>query len=124
MNKTGERIIDFLALFSSIGTLLCCALPALFVSLGAGAVFAGLVSNFPQITWLSRFKTEVFSFAAVMLILSALLRYLSKDKSCPVEGGVAETCAAARETNDWVFPLSIVLFAIGVFFAFVAPSLI
>jgi len=124
MNNAGEKVLGFLTLFSSIGTLLCCALPALFVSLGAGAVFAGLVSSFPQITWLSYYKTEVFVFAAVMLILSAFLRHLNKSKSCPVEGEVADSCRAARKTSDWIFPLSMVLFAVGGFFAFVAPALI
>ena len=33
-----EKVVSFLALFISLGTLLCCALPALLVALGLGAV--------------------------------------------------------------------------------------
>jgi hypothetical protein len=33
------------------------------VSLGMGAVLAGLVSDFPQLVWLSKHKIEVFGLA-------------------------------------------------------------
>ncbi len=124
MKGSAKRIVSFLTLFSSVGTLVCCALPALFVSLGAGAVFAGLVSNFPQLIWLSRYKMEIFIFAAVMLIVSGLLRYLSRSNQCPVDGDLAEACFEAKNASDWIFPLSLICFFIGGFFAFVAPRLI
>ena len=38
-----------LSLFASSGTLVCCALPALLVALGAGAALSSLVSVFPQV---------------------------------------------------------------------------
>ena len=40
------------ALFASTGTLVCCALPAVLVALGAGAALSSLVAVFPQIVWL------------------------------------------------------------------------
>ena len=39
----------FLSLFTSVGTLFCCAIPALFVLLGAGASFASLTNKFSSI---------------------------------------------------------------------------
>lgn len=49
----GERFkqafLPTLSLFTSVGTLLCCALPALLVTLGAGAVFASLVKQCPLV---------------------------------------------------------------------------
>ena len=42
-----EKAANFFALFASSSTLVCCALPAIFVALGAGASFASLVSSFP-----------------------------------------------------------------------------
>ena len=74
-----NKVIDFLTLFTSASTLFCCALPALLVTIGAGSVMAGLVSNVPQLIWLSKHKTLVFVFAGSMLLLSALLRLLVKD---------------------------------------------
>jgi uncharacterized protein (DUF924 family) len=40
-NNTGTRsgLLSYLSLFTSFGTLLCCALPSLLVLLGLGAVF-------------------------------------------------------------------------------------
>ncbi len=35
-------LLGYLSLFSSLGTLLCCALPALFVLLGLGATVASI----------------------------------------------------------------------------------
>ena len=63
--KKGARVIDplrrnvgfaFGTLLASTATLVCCVLPAVLVSLGAGAVLAGLVSSFPQLVWLSEHK--------------------------------------------------------------------
>ena len=38
--KSPSTLPAFLSLFTSTGTLVCCALPALLVSIGAGAVMA------------------------------------------------------------------------------------
>ena len=51
-----DTLAPTLSLFASAGTLVCCALPALFVTLGAGAALAGLVGEFPQLVWLSTYK--------------------------------------------------------------------
>ena len=42
-------LVSFLSLITSGSTLICCALPALLVSIVAGAALAGLVGTFPQI---------------------------------------------------------------------------
>ena len=60
----------FLSLFTSTGTLICCALPALLVSLGAGAVMAGLIEAVPQLVWLGKNKALVFGIAGVLLLVS------------------------------------------------------
>ena len=53
-------IVPSLSLFTSLGTLLCCALPSLFVAIGAGAVLAGLISNMPFLIVLSKYKIILF----------------------------------------------------------------
>lgn len=50
--------------------LLCCALPALLVSLGLGAAVAGLTSELPWLVELSRHKEWVFAVSAIMLALA------------------------------------------------------
>ena len=49
-----DLIIPTISLFTSFGTLICCALPAMFVALGAGAVLAGLVSSLPFLILISK----------------------------------------------------------------------
>ncbi|WP_448584870.1 hypothetical protein [Thermaurantiacus sp.] len=53
----GRDLVDpALSPFASASTLLCCALPALLVTLGSGAAVAGLVSAAPWLVALGRWK--------------------------------------------------------------------
>lgn len=61
------RTLSALSLFTSVGTLICCALPALLVALGFGATVASLVSAVPLLVTLSRHKAWVFLAAAVLI---------------------------------------------------------
>ena len=88
--------ISLLTLFTSGGTLICCALPALLVSLGAGAVMASVVSSVPQIVWFSEHKLGVFIFAGVMLSISGLLQWQARSLPCPSDKELAELCNKTR----------------------------
>ena len=55
-NLYKQTVFPILSLFTSIGTLLCCALPALLVTLGMGAALAGFISVAPWITVISKYK--------------------------------------------------------------------
>ena len=63
MNPIDRRTLirPTLSLFASTSTLLCCALPALLITVGAGAVMAGLTATFPGIMWLSANKGHCLS---------------------------------------------------------------
>src|SRR5919106_5836222 len=63
----------FGTLLASTTTLVCCVLPAVLVSLGAGAAVVGLVSTFPQLVWLSEHKALVFGIAGVLLAGSGVM---------------------------------------------------
>ena len=56
----GILLAPTLSLFASTSTLLCCALPALLVTIGAGAVMAGLATNVPGYIWLTERKVPLF----------------------------------------------------------------
>lgn len=115
-----SNVISTLALFGSFSTLICCALPIVFVSLGAGALVAGLVSAIPQIVWLSEHKIPLFIFAGVMLILSGTSRYLARNAPCPVDPAQAKACMRMRRLSLGVFVVSVIIYAIGFFAAFIA----
>ncbi len=110
----------FLSLFTSTGTLICCALPALLVSIGAGAVMAGLIETVPQITWLGKHKIWVFAVAAVMIVSSGAMQWRARTLPCPADPVKAAACNRARRMSWIVWWVSIVAFAVGAFFAFFA----
>ena len=123
-NLVKTKHISLLTLFSSGGTLICCALPALLVSLGAGAVMASLVSSVPQIVWFSEHKLGVFIFAGVMLAISGLLQWQARSLPCSSDKLLAELCNKTRVNSLRVYFFSVSVFLIGGFMAFVAPWLI
>ena len=117
-------IFDLVTLFSSAGTLMCCALPALLVSIGAGGVLLGLTTNIPGLIWLSQHKLAVFAFAGVMLTVGGFARYSSRNMGCPIDLELAKTCGRARRVSGYIYFLSLGFYLIGAFFAFVAPKLL
>lgn len=124
MQNVKSGILDTLTLFTSFSTLICCALPALFVTLGAGAVLAGIVVEVPQLIWLSEHKVALFTFAGTMLAVSGLLRYRNRNAPCPIDPGQAQACSRLRKTSGVVYAVSLAIYATGFFFAFIAPYLI
>lgn len=116
-----KRFLPYLTLFSSLGTLICCALPALLVSIGLGAALASTVSAVPQLIWFSQNKALVFGIAGALLAINIFLQFYSKELSCPTDPALRDACLRGRAFSKWILLLSIGLFALGAFFAFVAP---
>jgi hypothetical protein len=110
--------VAFGTLVASSATLICCVLPAVLVSLGAGAVVVGLVSAVPQLIWLSEHKTLVFGVAALFLIVSGVILWRARTLPCPVDPTLAQSCMRLRRTSQIVYAAAAVLFLIGAVFAF------
>lgn len=117
-----RRLISFLSLFTSTSTLLCCALPALFVSLGFGAAFAGLVGNVPQLIWLSEHKILLFAVGAVLLTIGGILQWRARQQACPINSKLGDACATSRDWSMRIYFSSVGIYLLGAFFAFVAPK--
>ena len=122
--KAPSTLPAFLSLFTSTGTLICCALPALLVSIGAGAVMAGLIEAVPQITWLGKNKELVFSIAAGMIAVAGAWQWHARSLPCPVDPAQARACTRARWISWIVWWISVGAFVIGAFFAFFAAGLL
>jgi hypothetical protein len=116
-------IIESVALVGSLGTLLCCAMPAVLVSIGAGAAVASLVTNVPQLVWLSEHKVALFIVAAVMLVISAVATYLNRRMPCPTDPVRAKSCRRIRRFAASLFFISLGLYIVGFYFAFVASHI-
>jgi hypothetical protein len=112
--------LAWLALFTSFGTLICCALPAMLVTLGAGAVVAGLVTAMPQIVALSVYKDYVFAGAGALLLIAAGARFAARNAPCPAESAAADACRRLRGVSGWMLATAGIVYAVGFFFAYLA----
>lgn len=115
-----HMLVPALSLFTSAGTLICCALPAMLVTLGAGAAMAGLVSTLPWLVALSKYKIWTFGFAGLMLVIAGAMRWYNRNAPCPIDPEQAQACNRIRKISGWIYAISVLIYAIGFFFAFVA----
>lgn len=113
--------LSFLALLASSGTLICCVLPAVMVSLGAGAALAGLVTAVPQLVWLSERKIWVFSLAALLLVFSGVMIWKARRLPCPADPKLARACMQLRYWSAGLWWVSSIAVAAGGIFAFLLP---
>ena len=112
-----------LSLFASSGTLVCCALPALLVALGAGAALSSLVSVFPQVVWLSEHKEGVFALAGVAMVASGALQWRNRQAPCPTDPALRHACLRTRKLSRQAYGVSALVYLVGGWFAFIQPWL-
>lgn len=62
-----SAVLSYFSLFTSLGTLFCCALPSLLVLFGLGASVASLLSFVPWVVTLSRHKQWTFAISGVLI---------------------------------------------------------
>ncbi len=117
-----EKTLAFLTLFTSLSTLICCALPAFFVTLGMGAAFAGLVTKMPQLVWVSEHKIFVFSLGALFLTMGGIMQWSARTLACPTDPLLAKACKETRRWSLKLYFLSVGIYLIGAFFAFGTES--
>ena len=119
-----SKLVNYLSLFTSSGTVLCCAIPALLVSIGAGAALSSLITVFPQLVILSVYKIPIFIGAFMMLIISGILQYRSRNLPCPADKNLANACTRTRKISLIIYFTSVGIFIIGLLFAFIIPLFI
>jgi hypothetical protein len=101
------------ALLASSATLVCCVLPAVMVSLGAGAVLVGLVSAVPQLIWLSEHKLLVFGVAGAMLVASGFMLARAARLPCPTEPVAASACMRLQKISSVLFWTGAIAYVVG-----------
>jgi hypothetical protein len=118
----GRRVgLAATAVLASSATLICCVLPAVMVSLGAGAALVGLITAVPQLVWLSEQKAWVFGITAGLLIVSGLVLWNARRLPCPADPGAARQCMRLRVMSYRLYALAAALLALGATFAFLLP---
>ena len=117
----GTFLASLVTLFASSSTLICCAIPALLVALGAGATLSTFISIFPKIVWISEHKIEVFTFAGVMLTISGYMQWRGRLAPCPVDLVLRNACIKTRKASLIIYSFSLLLYLTGGWFAFIQP---
>ncbi len=120
--KDKSLLVPYLSLLTSAGTLFCCALPILLVSLGMGAAFAGFVGAFPQVVWLSENKLLVFVVSGGLILASSTMIYINRDAPCPMDRQKALACTTSRKWSIRILAFSAVIWVTGFGFAFLSPA--
>ena len=114
-------LLSYFSLFSSLSTLLCCALPSLLVLFGLGATVASALSFLPWLVTLSRHKELTFGISGALIAWSFLNAYYIvprlRRKECSPDNPRA--CADASRLSRILLWVSAAIYAVGFLVAFV-----
>jgi mercuric ion transport protein len=113
--------LSYFSLFTSLSTLLCCALPSLLVLFGLGASVASMLAFTPWLIVLSRHKVWTFSISGALIGLSFVNLYyfvprLRGSDRCDVDDGSA--CREASRVSKVLLWVSAGIYAVGFFVAY------
>ena len=114
-------LLNYLSLFSSFSTLICCALPSVLVLLGLGTAVASVLSAAPWLVSLSRHKVWTFSIAGTLILASFVMTYvvsprLRGNDHCDADD--PETCAEVSKVSKLVLWGSTAIWSAGFFVAY------
>ncbi len=108
--------LKWLALFVTSGTLLCCALPILLVSLGFGSVVASVNYNVPGFMFMAEHKIWTLGLSALLLMGLAFVIW-RPNQTCPADPQLAKYCRQSKRWNQRIFLLSVAIWMTGFFFS-------
>ncbi|MGA8103564.1 MAG: hypothetical protein WB869_15495 [Candidatus Acidiferrales bacterium] len=119
-NKKASAVLGCFSLFSSMGTLMCCALPSLLVLAGLGASVASMLSAAPWLVTLSRHKHWTFGVSGLLIAASFMnVYYISprlQRQACPPDN--PEACEVASRFSKVLLWISATIYTAGFFVAF------
>jgi hypothetical protein len=120
--RSRSGALSYLSLFTSLGTLLCCALPSLLVLFGLGATVASVLSEAPWLVAMSHHKNWVFVVAGVLIsanfvyVYAIAPRLQAQTGACdPNDPSACQTASCFSRIVLWC---SAVLYLIGCFTAY------
>lgn len=119
-----DKSANFLSLFASSSTLICCALPALFVAIGAGASFASLITAFPGLIVLSKYKLAITAIAFAMIVIAGYANYKTYKMPCPIDADLGRLCMRTRKRSRYIYYFSVTLFVFATIFTYLIPRLL
>jgi uncharacterized BrkB/YihY/UPF0761 family membrane protein len=119
--KTRSALLSYFSLFTSVGTLLCCALPSLLVLFGLGASVASMLSFLPWLVTLSHHKQWTFSISGVLIAFSFVNMYYIAPRLRAQEcvPGNPSACEDANKLSKVLLWGSAGIYSVGLFVAYV-----
>lgn len=119
---TGRRsaLLSYFSLFTSLSTLLCCAIPSFLVLFGLGASVASALSVLPWLVALSRHKRWTFLISGTLIALSFANTYYlaTRIRSRECGTGDASACAEASKLSKILLWVSAGVYLVGFFVAY------
>ncbi len=116
--RVGVRL-SWVSLFASTSTWICCALPILLVTVGAGATLAGITRQIPFLTTLGAHKNWMFVISGVLLAAAARFAWRSGQR-CPADPVLAQQCQRVQRWNKGILWISAIVWLIGLIAAYLA----
>ena len=113
--------LGLMTLFISSSTLICCALPAIFVAVGAGATLASLINVFPQLIIISQYKVLISFITLIILLFAGVMIKKSEALPCPVDPNLRTICLKTRKNSKILYYLSVIIFASASVFTYLVP---
>jgi mercuric ion transport protein len=112
--------LSYVSLFTSVSTLLCCALPSMLVLAGLGATVASMLSALPWLVKLSQHKQWTFGISGALISLSFVNMYWLAPRlqrgQCPADDPNA--CAKVSRVSKVLLWISAVTYGLGFFVAY------
>jgi mercuric ion transport protein len=127
-SAANQNKLSYLSLLTSLGTLVCCALPSLLVLLGLGATVASFLSAAPWLVTLSRHKVWVFAASGLLIGVNFIYVYRiaprlqAEGAAYPVDA--PNLCSTASRVSRVPLWVSASIYALGFFTAFLLGPLL
>lgn len=118
--RTLQRMTTSAASLATGGTLVCCVLPMVLVTLGAGSTVVSLVGAFPWLVTLSEHKGVVFG-VGLSLLAVAWFALLSQWNVCPVDPEEGRRCMLAKRRSRAVLAVVTMVQLGAAFYSLVLP---
>ena len=119
-----DRSANLISLFASSSTLICCALPAVFIVVGAGATFASIISIFPFLVVISKYKVSITLVSLLILVFAGYINYRTYYLPCPADPELGRICLQTRKRSRSIYYFSVTLFTFATIFTYLIPNII
>ena len=119
-----DRSANLISLFASSSTLICCALPAVFIVVGAGATFASIISVFPFLVVISKYKVSITLVSLLILVFAGYINYRTYYLPCPADPELGRICLQTRKRSRSIYYFSVILFTFATIFTYLIPNII